>query len=102
LRANQDGNNNANNNNNNNNNNNAALNPEGADQHLPGQRRGASYVSRLACVKAAIDLHLQRLKVCMYECFFICFVLFDLCNLETTSEQANGTHHIWKRSGYIR
>ena len=44
------------------NNNNAALNAEGADQRLPGQRRGASYISRLACVKAALDLHLNRLQ----------------------------------------
>lgn len=46
----------------NNNHDNAALNPEGADQWMRGERRGATYISRLACVKAALDLHLNRLR----------------------------------------
>lgn len=37
------------------------LNPEGADQYLPGQRRDAAYLSRLQCMKAALDMHLERL-----------------------------------------
>ena len=41
---------------------NNALNPEGADQWMRGERRGATYISRLACVKAALDLHLSRLR----------------------------------------
>jgi hypothetical protein len=42
--------------------NNANLNPDNADQYMPGQRRNASYISRLSCVKAALDLHVKRLK----------------------------------------
>jgi len=42
--------------------NNTSLNPEGFDQFLPGQRRNTTYVSRLQCVKAAIDTHLDRLQ----------------------------------------
>ena len=38
-----------------------SLNPEGADQYLPGQRRDAAYLSRLQCMKAALDMHLDRL-----------------------------------------
>ncbi len=38
-----------------------SLNPDNADQYMPGQRRDALYVSRLQCVKAAVDTHLERL-----------------------------------------
>ena len=37
------------------------LNPDGANQFLPGQKRNVQYLSRLSCVKAALDLHLKRL-----------------------------------------
>ncbi len=40
----------------------AALNPENASQRLPGQKHNAQYISRLSCMKAAIDLHLERLR----------------------------------------
>ena len=33
------------------------------DQYFPGQRRDASYISRLECMKMAVSTHLQRLKV---------------------------------------
>jgi hypothetical protein len=40
----------------------AALNPEGASQRLPNQKANAQYISRLSCMKAAVDLHLERLR----------------------------------------
>ena len=33
------------------------------DQYLPGQSRGASYISRMECMQLAVTTHLRRLKV---------------------------------------
>jgi hypothetical protein len=42
---------------------NASFNSENSYQYLPGENRNASYISRLECMQAAVDTHLQRLKV---------------------------------------
>lgn len=42
---------------------NASFNSEGSYQYLPKENRNASYISRLECMQAAVETHLQRLKV---------------------------------------
>eukprot|EP00761_Pharyngomonas_kirbyi_P008423 gb/GECH01008434.1/.p1 GENE.gb/GECH01008434.1/~~gb/GECH01008434.1/.p1 ORF type:complete len:1012 (+),score=312.14 gb/GECH01008434.1/:1-3036(+) len=37
-----------------------ALNVEGASQYMPGQRTDVSYVSRMQCVQAAVDIQLEE------------------------------------------
>ena len=42
---------------------NASFNAENSYQYMPRENRNASYISRLECMQAAVDTHLQRLKV---------------------------------------
>ena len=61
------------------------------DQYLPGQRRDASYISRLECMKMAASTHLQRLKVhqtsyvrvALHLTYFIIFHLSDQISRKT-------------------
>eukprot|EP01125_Pyxidicula_operculata_P017748 TRINITY_DN6254_c0_g1_i1.p1 TRINITY_DN6254_c0_g1~~TRINITY_DN6254_c0_g1_i1.p1 ORF type:complete len:945 (-),score=192.51 TRINITY_DN6254_c0_g1_i1:14-2848(-) len=37
------------------------LNPDGLNQHIPGQRRDVSYISRMECVQASLQIQLEEL-----------------------------------------
>jgi len=38
------------------------LNPEGSNQYAPGQRRDITYISRMECMQAAIQIQLEEIK----------------------------------------